>query len=251
MTFWLALFNVVAWLAIVAMNYALFICIVPGLAIALAVFAMDLPRLLRLNIAWANILQTYGLPIIIVVCFLGTRLFRAFGRFPRWGRAMSVLSMLALVCMAAIATLDSRYLRSFGSTLAEGFLHTQAVAADLQALNATRSVIIAEYRYRELHPKAGFTCDFGFLEPLGGPAEAAELHGRPELNKRTAGVHTLSLNACQGMPVANYLVSAVPDPSFGAWFKNAVAYCSDGSGALYSAADGKSETCLTARTPIH
>jgi hypothetical protein len=172
MTFWLTLFTVVAWLTIVAICYALFMCLVPVLAIICAHLGADLSRIVLLNISWSNILSTYGISLSVVVLILGFRLIRSFGRFPRLGRAITAFSSLALVFVAMLVVADSRYLMSFGSGLAEVIDRIIYKRSEWKALNSTRRVIIAEYRYRELHPKVGFTCDLDSLESLGGPAKS-------------------------------------------------------------------------------
>jgi hypothetical protein len=246
MTFWLFFFTVVAWLAILAMNYAMFICLIPRLAITIAGLGLALSKFMILNISWANFLVTYGLPICVVLLILIPRLAKSFGRLPRLGRATTVVSSLTLVFMAAIVAVDGRYLVMQWPAVEKWGEEISYESSALKGLNATRSVIVAEYRYRELHPKVGFTCDLDSLELLGGPAKGDQpipWTNRP--NTRIIDIYTLSLGACQDQPVAKYKVSATPDPAY-----KEAAYCSDGSGAMYSAADGRSETCLTARTPL-
>jgi len=252
-TFWLSLFTVVAWLAIVAMNYA-FMQLISLLALICAGVGVDLPQIMLWKFSWAHILATFGLPICVVLLILVPRLVRSFGRFSRLGRATTVFSSLALVFMAAIGAADGHYLVSFGSRIEELMQQIDVEHENLRAQYSIRSVIIAEYRYREMHPKVGFTCDLASLEPLGGPANGSNPYTPAKANKPNTlgiGIFTLSLRACQGTPVTKYEVSAVMDPSYGTMYEKAAAFCSDGSGALYSAADGKSETCLNARTPVH
>ncbi|MDR3678272.1 MAG: hypothetical protein P4N24_22520 [Acidobacteriota bacterium] len=165
---------------------------------------------------------------------------------------MAVFASLVLLSMATILVVDGRSLFSYWPMIEEGIQQIMNEGSDLRGRDATRSVIIAEYRYRELHPKLGFTCDLESLEPLGGPAKGDNPYVHAKANQHniiTIDIFTLSLRACQGVPVTKYEVSTVPDPTFGTELKKAVAYCSDGSGSLYSAADGKSETCMSSRTP--
>lgn len=250
-TFWLTLFNVVAWLVIVATNCG-FAALIPFLATFCAGFGVYLPRIMLLNVFWSNFLWTYGVLLVVVALILVGPLVRSFGRSPRLGRVMTGFSCLALVIMATIVVADGRFLHSFCLGLEEGFGQIEVRRAELSARDSTRSVIIAEYRYRDLHPKVGFTCDLESLETVGGPRKARTAGQTPrESNTVSIDVYKLSLRGCPRAPVTKYEVAAVPDRSFGGLYEKAAAYCSDGSGALYSAADGKSETCLTARTLAH
>jgi hypothetical protein len=152
--------------------------------------------------------------------------------------------------MAAIVVADGRYLYSFWPGFNEWIEQTHAQDAESRALDSTGRVIIAEFRYRDLHPKIGFTCDLEPLASLGG-SEISDRHEckANEWYTMTTDFYTLSLRACKGQPATKYEVSVALNP--GPAFAKPMAYCSDGSGALYCAADGKSETCLTARTPLH
>jgi hypothetical protein len=251
MTFWLTLFNVVAWSAIVATNYAIFICLVPVLADMFAGSGSDISQTSLLSqFPWSNVLWSYGVLILPFLAISAFGLAISCGRSPKLGRAMAVLSCLGLVFMAMIVVADCRYLRSIWPSVTESMEQMSAQRAESRALDSTRRVIIAEFRYRELHAKIGFTCDLEPLVSLGGP-EISDRHDRKanEWYTMTTDFYTVSLRACKGQPVTEYEVSTAPNP--GIVYTKLIAYCSDGSGALYSAADGKSQTCLTARTPLH
>jgi hypothetical protein len=152
---------------------------------------------------------------------------------------------------------DSLYLTVFQARIMDGVEQVSEEesrqTAKLQALNAIRSVVVAEYRFRDSHPKVGFTCDFDALRPLGGPAKNTDYtpqRAAQSFNSIAVDVSTLTLRACQGVPVSSYEVSAVTNPDYGGLYEKAPAYCSDGSGALFIAKDGKAETCLTSRSIV-
>ncbi len=65
------------------------------------------------------------------------------------------------------------------------------------------------------------------------------------------GIYKLSLRARAGNPATQYELTTVPDAAFGTDFSKAAAYCSDGSGEVFFAADGKAEPCLRARKTFH
>jgi hypothetical protein len=255
-TFWLVLITVVAWLAIVAMTYSIFICLLPAVARSCAQLDVFLPQMMRLNLSWANSLETYGIPILLAIVIHVSRMAKAFPRRPRLARGATLISGASLIMISVIVMADGHYLKWFGAKVLEPrsweiAQQNDLWLADLSGKNATRSVIIAEYRYKDLHPNMGFTCDFKALKSLGGPSAETSTFALADARKGdtvSVDIFVLSLSSCQGMPVTKYKVSTVPDPSFGTMFQKAAAYCSDGSGILYSAEDGKSETCQSAHT---
>jgi hypothetical protein len=253
LTFWLQVITVVAWLAIGAINYVVFVKFMPILAMLWVGLPVVIPPLARLNLLWSNLVSTWGILIGILLLAIIPPATRAFGRLPRFGRAMTAISLVLFVSVTAIIAAAGGY---WGSLDLEGKLmnsmnQTDLQSTDLQARNSARSLMIAEYRYRDLHPKVGFTCDLESLAPLGGPVGSETPDRRPkEPNTVRINIYKLALRGCQGTPVTKYEVSMVRDPEYGTLYEKAPAYCFDGSGVLFSAADGKSETCLTARQPV-
>ena len=252
-TFWLALITAVAWLVIVAMNYVLVWCLDP-LATFCAHLGADIPPVMLWNFSWSNTVQTYGVLILVVLVAGLPRLIKSFGRYPRMGQGVAIFSIISLVLIAITAVADSRSIQSLGGDLDKLMNQEDVERSEMHGRDAVRRVIVAEYRYRELHPKIGFTCNFQLLETLGVPSKNDFVYSdkrRSTPDKIGYDIYTLSLRECHGMPATKYELSAVRDPSFGSLFEKAVAFCSDGSGELFSSADGKAETCLSARTPLH
>jgi hypothetical protein len=253
LTFWLQVFTVAAWLAIVAISYAVFVIFIPILGMLWASIPVAIPPLARLNLFWSNLVSTLGIPLGILLLIIIPRAVRAFGRSPRFAKAMTTISLVLFVSLTAITVADGRYLESLdvGGMITNLVQQIDLQSVDLQARNSARNLMVAEYRYRDSHPKVGFTCDLESLVPLGGPVRSETHDRRPsEPNTVEIEIYKLSLRGCQGTPVTKYEVSMVRDPAYGTSYEKAPAYCFDGSGVLFSAADGKSETCLTAREPV-
>jgi hypothetical protein len=253
MTFWLALLNGVAWLAILATNYALIAHLLPVMGSIGARLDNEISPMMRLQLSWAHILRQYGLltgviisPLLVLLVRRQSKagkLRRLVRRMAGWGCAGLVIMMIALV-------VNSHSLLSLWGGVDAWMEQTSNEGAESRALDSTRRVIIAEYRYRELHPDQGYTCDLDSLAALGGPAKGTLPNWKAtEPSTISMDLYTLSLRSCQGQPVARYEVAAIPETEQS--YKRIPAYCSDGSGALYLAADGKSETCLAARKPVH
>jgi hypothetical protein len=66
----------------------------------------------------------------------------------------------------------------------------------------------------------------------------------------TDDIYKLSLHSCQGVPVTKYELDTVRDTPPGTMYDKAPAYCTDGSGVIFSAKDGKAQTCIAGRTPV-
>jgi hypothetical protein len=249
MASWLTLFNVVAWVAIVPMTYAVFSRLVPALECILAGLQSDISLAWRLVLESSNIISVFWLPMFVVLAGPVLGLAIATSQFPKLGRALVLIGCLGLISMTTLVFADCHYLLSVARTLGERIGPINDKATELNALDSTHRVIVAEFRYRELHPKTGFTCDLESLESLGGPAISG--HPNQKANEShlvISDYYLLSLGTCNGQPVTKYEVAAVP--RFGGYDRVLSAYCSDGSGAVYSSADGKGETCLTARAPL-
>jgi hypothetical protein len=248
-TSWLIIFTVAVWLAILAMNYAVFVNLFPALMTLYASADAEIPRVIFWQISWANRAELYGLLVLPILWISVFGLASRSGRFPNLGGAIAVFTCLGLVFMVIVTVADCRHLLSIAPSVNDFIERITNQDAELRALDSTRRVIIAEFRYQALHPKTGFTCDLGSLVSLGGPVISNHADREANQPDTISDVYKLSLRSCQGQPVTRYEVSAAFDPSFGQ--RKVVAYCSDESGVVYSSADGKSETCLTARTPLH
>jgi hypothetical protein len=250
MTMWLTLFASVTWLALAEINYAFFRCIFPIIATAFAGLGVELSQFTQVQITWSNFLGTYALAILLLAAFLVPRLARRHGWNRRLWKPMAVVGSVGLISVATIMVSDGRYLASLWPKIGELMVRWNAESSESRGRECIRRVIIAEYRYRELHPKVGFACERASFDPLGGPVRCEQPSWAPKKpNVLSIDIYTLSIGNCQGQPVITYGVSAVPDPS--AYGSKAAAYCSDGSGALYFATDGRSETCLAARKPFN
>lgn len=255
LTLWLTLFAAVVWLAAVEANYGFFSGTLPFIAgTFFAVGAWEAPQFILWQLSWSNFLASWALPIIFLVVTLSPlfvrRLVGSYGWTERLRRPMAVIGALVLIFASTVLVADGRYLISLWPKVEAAGEQQGIEEFEARAQDAMRKVIIAEYRHRELNPQMGFTCDVNLLEPLGAPPKTDSPYRTVPKERGTVlvGVYTLSLKACQGQPVAKYELSAVPDPA--SYPGKAAAYCSDGSGALYFSADGKSETCLADRKPV-
>ena len=252
LTFWLQLFTIVAWLAIGAINYVVFVKFMPILVNLWAALTVEMPLVARLSFSLYALVSTLGIPLGILILVIIPRAIRAFGRSPRFATAMTTISLVLLLSFTTIIVADGWYFGSLdlGREVMNLVNHADLQSVDLQARNSARNFMIAEYRYRDLYPKVGFTCDLEFLVPLGGPVRSETDRRVNEPNTVRIETYKLTLRGCQGTPVTKYEVAMVRDPESGTLYEKAPAYCFDGSGVLFSAADGKSETCLTAREPV-
>jgi hypothetical protein len=136
---------------------------------------------------------------------------------------------------------DSEYLH--------GLQKSQAEASESSAVAVLRTLNTAEISYAASFSEKGFTCK---LAELGG----SSMDGEPTPQRATLiddvlasgrrGGYVFSISGCDVSPVSKYQTTAVPaDKELGAR-----AFCSDESGVIRYATDGKATTCLSQGVPL-
>ncbi len=114
------------------------------------------------------------------------------------------------------------------------------------AQNRVNNIAQAETNYATQHPDIGYTCTMANLFPQqqnadGGVSPFAEDAGAESNGYRFA------VTGCVGTPSSKFRVSAVPtDADAGQ-----KTFCSDPSGTLKFATDGKSSTCFSEGQPVN
>lgn len=246
--FWLTIFSAAAWLAVGAIFYEIFARLLPVTATLFASAGFPLSRGFRILILVSNFVHLAGPLLILVAIVILFLVLYGLGS-PKLGRVLAVVACLMLVSTAAFLVVNSHYLYSVvGYVQAASWAESNQVS-ELEALDLTHRTIAAEFRYRELHPKEGFTCQWDSLEPLGGPPLKGSVSQKYFNGSLESGDYLFSLSHCSRKPVSKYQLAAAPAPDAGYGVK-VDAYCSDGSGMVYWSADGKAGSCLKARTPI-
>ncbi len=117
------------------------------------------------------------------------------------------------------------------------------------ATSRMREIVSAESSYSSENPAKGYSCTLSelFLSEYNPDAEG-KLPDRynPPLAGGEAGGYRFALSGCSGSPAVKFQAAAVPiDPDSGL-----KAFCTDQSGALRFAADGKSASCLRGGKPL-
>jgi len=131
----------------------------------------------------------------------------------------------------------------------KGLLRTQNSSLESSAASNLRTLGVAEVTYLASYPERGYTCK---LSELGGtlahrqpsPQNAMFIDDVLASGKKSGYVYSIS--GCDIPPVSRFHITAVPaDPESGMR-----AFCSDESGKVRYAADGKAATCLSAGLPL-
>jgi type IV pilus assembly protein PilA len=131
----------------------------------------------------------------------------------------------------------------------KGLLKSQNDASESSAAGSLRTLNTAEISYAASFPERGFTCQ---LSELGGfslgrepqPEHALLIDDTLASGKKSG--YVFSIRGCDARPGSKYQATAVPsDPESGM-----KAFCSDESGVLHYAVNGKAATCLRAGVPL-
>jgi hypothetical protein len=128
-------------------------------------------------------------------------------------------------------------------------LTAMSAANESAAVGGIRTLNTAEVSYAATFPTAGFTCtlsDLGGMGSGGGVTEHRAMLIDPRLASGKKNGYVFTVSGCDGTPASRYSISAVPaDSSSGTRV-----FCSDESGVIRFAADGKTSSCLSMGKPL-
>ena len=247
MNFWLSMFSATVWVATVVIVFAIFDRSMRAQATFVAISGLSLYKSTIFYISIANTVSTFR---SLIITFVGAPIFvlaLAGSHFPRFRRVLAVFLCAGLLIVSAAAFMVCSDFYSYAEEIGK---HTGRMfdrIDEAEGMVATYRASTAENRFREAHPKLGFTCDFELLKPFGGPIGAGSPEGSERKGLLKAGAYTLSLGECSGNPVENYQLAAVPR---GSGSKGPLrTFCAEKSGMVYYSKDQKPESCFAARTP--
>jgi hypothetical protein len=135
----------------------------------------------------------------------------------------------------------------FGDTdYLEGLKKMQNNASESAAVGAIRTLNTAEISYAASFPERGFTCKVAELGGTGGnPSPDHAMLIDEALASGEKSGYIFSASGCT-RPASKYQMTAIPaDPESGMR-----AFCSDESGVVRYATDGKAATCQSAGIPL-
>jgi hypothetical protein len=116
--------------------------------------------------------------------------------------------------------------------------------AERSAAEWVKKVVAAETSYKSTYSDVGYTCSLPSLvgeDPLSATADHAKLINNA-IASGAYGEYRFMLTGCRGTPGSSFKVIAVPD---GASRRGRKAFCSDQSGVLRYADDGRGVTCIS------
>ena len=131
----------------------------------------------------------------------------------------------------------------------KGIQKTQDSASESAAASAIRTINTAEVNYGAAYPARGFTCRLSTLGGGGTQEQPSPEHAMlidDELAAGKGSEYIFAISGCDTPPASRYRATAVPaDAASGMR-----AFCSDESGVLRYAADGKAASCLSEGAPL-
>jgi type IV pilus assembly protein PilA len=119
-----------------------------------------------------------------------------------------------------------------------------AQAHEMLVLRRMRMLLAAELTYANAYPAVGFTCTASDLagSDAGHPGPRAAMLIQDEAASPLADEYAFVLSDCRGAPAKHFRLAAVPEnPENGER-----AFCSDESGKIRFAEDGRAASCLEA-----
>jgi type IV pilus assembly protein PilA len=135
----------------------------------------------------------------------------------------------------------------FLDSVGKNLMRSRIAANSASALGALRTLHTAEVQYASTYPRVGYTCSLASLGPGGtapGTQKQASETGAMLIDNvlasgRKSG-YQFAISNCGTPPASRFTITAVPEtPSPGLR-----AFCTDESGLIRYAADGRAETCL-------
>ena len=119
-----------------------------------------------------------------------------------------------------------------------------AQAHEMLVLRRMRMLLATELTYADAYPAVGFTCALSDLagSDAGHPGPRAAMLIQDEMASPLADEYVYVLSDCSGTPAKHFRLAAVPEnPENGER-----AFCSDESGKIRFAEDGRAASCLEA-----
>ncbi len=151
------------------------------------------------------------------------------------------LNELALAARFGLA--DPEFLKQ----MLAGMKQRQSVD-ESSTVSSMRVIETAEITYAATYPGRGYTCSLSDLDGFGSgqPSEHQAMLIESGLASGRKDGYIFTLSRCDGTPASKFRLTGVPaDPSAGLR-----AFCSDESGVIRYAADGKAATCLSVGKPL-
>lgn len=279
--FWLNTVSAALLAIVVAVNYVYIARLIPiwEQSLTLCEWGMTLEALAYAPKVLARMLLYLG-PALLLLAFAPLWVLRWEKKVAPYslksGKLLAGLTLLALVVTATSELAAFAHtLWTVGVIRAPGEWRTIRKRIEYSAIEAVERLNVAEAAYRQKNPRAGFTCNLKELEPYATFAKTENVAEMSRLFQGAKDQYEFRLESCAGEPSKSYRIVAEPSIALpaplpvpgcseesvilrvlaGRWPvgqpSRTAAFCSDETGTLYFAADGKGATCLSRRTPLY
>src|SRR5262249_11406863 len=130
----------------------------------------------------------------------------------------------------------------------KGLQKTQNSSFENSAIAGIRTINTAEVTYSASYPEQGYTCKLSQLGGTGSnPSREHAMLIDETLASSKKDEYTFAIRNCDTRPASRYWAVAVPiEPD-----SDLRAFCSDESGAVRYATDGKATTCVSQGVPLN
>jgi hypothetical protein len=220
-----------------ALNYFFNGWQLPILASLYASQNMELPTVLHMDAAGTHYLNSWWPAIVLVLIALWVLHKRRLFSLHQLAGGFVILGLGSVAMVFVVSAVTCALTISLNLT--PNLVSTQENNAKIHAVYTALRIKTAEDKYKQLNPKAGFTCS---LVQLRAADALSEVNASSTLRTGGDGVATykILLDSCSGSPVTKYTVNL---QASGDWSRP-VSFCIDEEGRLGAVEGSGKSGCL-------